>query len=121
MNPQEERLRKELNQYVQEELFKQLKENLHHPSFDIHLGRYVLSYQIDLLTTMAMNIDLEISRLASIKTENTKNGEFTKGKIKAMNDISSECLSMVMSMIRKGTELTEKIKEQEEEIPWSIK
>lgn len=109
-----------LEAIIQDELLKQLKKNLHHPSFDDHLERYVLSHQIDLLTTMSYNLDVEIKRLADIKSENDKNGDFTKGKIKAMNDISAQCLTMVLTMIDMGNVITEKIREREEEIPWSI-
>lgn len=116
MNKENEILKKG----IQEELLKQMKENLHHPSFDNHLERYVLSHQIDLLTTMSFNVDEEIKRLVGIKNENDKTGDFTRGKIKAMNDISAQCLDMVVMMIKTGTVITQEIREREEEIPWSI-
>lgn len=69
---------------------------------------------------MSFNIDAEIKRLVDIKSENDKNGDFTKGKIKALNDISSQCLTMVLTMIEMGNAITKNIREREEEIPWSI-
>jgi len=108
----------EEEKYFEDELKKELMSNLHHPSFNDHLERYVISSQLKMLKIMSMNIDMEIVRLMTIKDKENEN--YIKGRIDAANDISNQCLTEVMSMVHKGTEITAKIKEMDEKIPWII-
>lgn len=104
--------------FFDNELKKQLMSNLHHPSFNNHLERYVLANQLRLLRIMSMNLDMEIVSLLARK--NNESEEYITGKIDANSELADQCLSEIMKMIYKGSEITAKIREMDKEIPWTI-